>query len=129
MSTPHPADIIDHGGPGSPDYSYLEDPAPIGTTFVDAFTGGEGDPLPPIGAEPEDGFVRGPNGQLYSVNARANVVGRGAVTMPEHLGSTERITIGGTALQHLNAASGRMYRSTATGSHSQPQSLRSHRAE
>jgi hypothetical protein len=128
-NTPHPANIIDNGGPERPDYRYLDELGPVGTTFIDAYTGGEGDPIPPIGAEPADMMHRRPDGMLASDARTAEVVGRGAVTVPERFGH-DRITIGSAALEYLNAGAGRMYRSTAsTGRHAQPKTLRSHRSE
>jgi hypothetical protein len=128
-NAPHPAEIIDYGGPERPDFSYLKELGPVGTSFVDAYTGGDGDPIPPIGAEPADMMHRRPDGMLASGARTADVVGKGAVAVPERFGH-DRITIGGAALDYLNAGAGRVYRSTAfTGRHAQPKSLRSHRSE
>jgi hypothetical protein len=128
-NTPHPAEIIDNGGHGRPDFSYLEEQGPVGISFVDAYTGGDGEPILPIGAEPADMMHRRPDGMLASGARTADVVGRGVVTVPERFGH-DRITIGGAALEYLNAGAGRVYRSNAsTGRHAQPKSLRSHRSE
>jgi|GEM_PF-3944360 len=128
-NVPHPADIADYGIREPDGYWYFGDHGPVGTSFVDAYTGGEGDPLLPIGAEPADMMHRRPDGMLASDVLNAEVVGRGSVSVPERFGH-DRITIGSAALEYLNAGAGRTYRSTAfTGRHAHPQSLRSHRAE
>ena len=141
-SAPHPAEIVNPGG--QPDYSYLEGPqAPIGASFADAYTHADDGIDLRIGADPEDGMVKGADGQLYSAHAvnkqpregdrydepTGNFRSEQSLRAPE-AASTIQATPGTVALHGVGVGRpSRVYRSGSLNGSPRPHAYASHRAE